>query len=582
MEQQPNRPAIDEGTNEIDRRKLVGSGVAAGLLALFPACSSVPELTAEPSFTAANLIADIHCHVFNATDLPIISFIHVVIRERYPRQRGVAVRIEDPDWLDALVGFLVDLIAGNAPTARAEANSFAGRKAGAFRDEGDQTRLASALAQLASAPARSSETREIVPGLIITAQKRERLLREIERETKAVRPRARSADPNVQARALLSSDGFIGRHVRWALLFGKSRSELISILAARYKPERRPVVLMPALIDFSSWLDEQPRSNIADQVQLMCQLARRPGPVRLHPYMPFDPLRDVLHRHKAEPIDPRSVLRNGIKNGAVGVKVYPPMGFRPIGNEGLQFPNSVAEKLERATGESWPARRIGRELDVSLRWLYQWACDEDAPIIAHATASQGAGPEYAIRADPAYWRRVVTTYPSLRLILAHFGRFSHSSEGPFCSSDHDLGEISGTWEHATGCLLKLGGARNAYADLSYLNEVLEEGFTNRPRRERLARDIRTFIRAFDPAVDRLVFGSDWIMLGRERGNENYHGALAAFLRRDVGLEEGALAKVFGINAFRAIGWDGLSKAHSRMVSFYRKNDLGSILTPNIK
>ena len=77
---------------------------------------------------------------------------------------------------------------------------------------------------------------------------------------------------------------------------------------------------------------------------------RRDGP-RVHGFVGFDPLRQALydyHQRKPTDKDPMAVVRRAIEvarisdststkttGGFVGVKLYPPMGFRAIDNEHL-------------------------------------------------------------------------------------------------------------------------------------------------------------------------------------------------------------------------------------------------------
>lgn len=64
--------------------------------------------------TAAKIpstLIDVHCHVFNAADLPAAPFIYRVVRQRYSA---------DPDALVVGLGIIISALTGNAPTAAAE------------------------------------------------------------------------------------------------------------------------------------------------------------------------------------------------------------------------------------------------------------------------------------------------------------------------------------------------------------------------------------------------------------------------------------------------------------------------------
>ena len=82
-----------------------------------------------------------------------------------------------------------------------------------------------------------------------------------------------------------------------------------------------------------------------------------------------------------------------------GVKVYPPLGFKP-------WPNDK-ETLEKH------------------RWLYSFCERNRIPIITHSDDQgfRGTGAEEAwANTDPAAWRTVLENYPSLIIDVAHFGK----------------------------------------------------------------------------------------------------------------------------------------------------------------
>jgi hypothetical protein len=106
----------------------------------------------------------------------------------------------------------------------------------------------------------------------------------------------------------------------------------------------RIVLMTPAIVDFSKWLEDEDQLSIEAQVDVMARIAcRRDGP-RVHGFVGFDPLRQALydhHQRKPTDKDPMAVVRGAIEvarildgtltkttGGFVGVKLYPPMGFR--------------------------------------------------------------------------------------------------------------------------------------------------------------------------------------------------------------------------------------------------------------
>jgi Amidohydrolase len=178
----------------------------------------------------------------------------------------------------------------------------------------------------------------------------------------------------------------------------------------------RTVLTCPALVDFNYWLDDKSRTALKDQVELMALLSlRQPRP--MYGFAAFDPLREI--RRKPEDPSPLAIVQEAVmKHGFLGAKLYSPMGFKPTDNaeHGLIFPAYAAlgEEGFRAA------------LDKALDSLYSWCEANEAPILAHTTDSQSAGPEFALRAEPRFWEKVLTKYPKLKLNLAHFGNFSQA------------------------------------------------------------------------------------------------------------------------------------------------------------
>jgi len=97
--------------------------------------------------------------------------------------------------------------------------------------------------------------------------------------------------------------------------------------------------------------------------------------------------------------------------GFVGIKLYPPLGYKPIGNQ-------------------------DKTIEDAMLALYDYCCrdrSEPIPITAHCSWSAGVYSNehipgerdiknhYRDYANPSRWRTVLDQFPTLKLDLAHFG-----------------------------------------------------------------------------------------------------------------------------------------------------------------
>jgi predicted TIM-barrel fold metal-dependent hydrolase len=284
----------------------------------------------------------------------------------------------------------------------------------------------------------------------------------------------------------------------------------------------------------------------------------------------FDPLRAVYFKRGVasgagqEPLDPLGIVEDALlRGGFLGVKVYPPMGFKAIGNTDTQhYPQHVR-------GHFGGTKELGRDLDDQLARLYDLCVKLDAPIIAHAAYSMGAGPEYAQRADPYYWTKVlsVAKWRKLRVCLAHQGRFRTKSAG----AQKTDSSLEKTYEWAIGRHLEKDPQSRLFMDLSYWSEAL--GSATRDERECIAKRFQEWICRFDPAVERVLFGTDWIMVGVEAGAIGYTRQIDDFLSRSCGLSEEQIAGIMRNNAGRYLGLRSTDMSRQRLESFYTSNGI---------
>ncbi|TCP30115.1 amidohydrolase family protein [Sphingomonas sp. BK235] len=545
------------------RRELLAWLIAGPLATLMPgsamaaatACRKVPE--------SAQLV-DAHCHIFNASDLPAERFLRYVLLDMHPRQAESALDIHDPDVVDGIIALMTWVLGRNrAPTARVEIAMLErdrrrGIMAGAIRTSvrNIEKAVGDFLVQHSGALGVGGGSRgegKVADAIFAAGSGRGPV-------GAAGAPFGEGAARQT-ARKAYASKTDIGTYLRWFELITRYRHDLADQLQQDYACQGISVkMLSPALIDYDKWLGQDVRTSpMPDQVEVMdCISQRDKGPV-VHGYVAFDPLRQAYHDADLDAgFDPIDLVKLAIRDkGFVGVKLYPPMGFKPIGNgDGEQkYPADVVRDLKGG---------VGIALDRSLAKLYDTCTKLDAPIIAHAARSNGAGPNYADRADPAFWIPVFDRWPRLRVCLAHFGRFDAPSAAGGAGSLPDT-----SWEWTFGRYIAAHPDRPVFADISYLANVLASPDVV----SHTAARFRDFVARFDPEVRHLVFGSDWIMLGLENRYPDYAGRVIEFLRQSCGFDQPRIDRILHQNAGRFLGLGRGNAAWSRLSFYYSRNQL---------
>ena len=188
--------------------------------------------------------------------------------------------------------------------------------------------------------------------------------------------------------------------------------------------------------------------------------------------------------------DPR--VENGLEmvkkaietQGFIGVKLYPPLGYKPIGNR-------------------------NKSVEDAMLGLYEYCCRDHAPpipITAHCSWSAGVYSSeyvpgvpdiknhYRDHADPAYWRTVLDQFPGLKLDLAHFGGLGEwEARAKGVAPDKN-------WVDAIVQLMDTYD--NVYTDLS---------FHGLPATDLAARYKKVLLEKIDGVEHKVFLGSDWYM-----------------------------------------------------------------------
>ncbi len=520
-------------------------------------------------------IIDVHCHIFNGSDLPASRFLKIVFSKQYRREAALELLdVDDPDIVDVLIQiFLWVLGKSRAPSADAEANLLAREPARRSVAESRKSSEASVAKAVASYYAQNLDGAPEVGGEQAAQSKVKRaiLFAGGERDKAPSLGPITEAQTESAARQAMASDFDIGRYLRWFALFTRYRASLADQLVANHKADGFDSVLIcPALIDYDAWLGERVRkSPLRSQIYVMGAISARPRGPAVHGYVAFDPLRQVnFDRNVDRRENPLNLVRQALKEyGFLGVKLYPPMGFRASGNQekpAQRYPEPVDAALDG---------RVGEDLNIALDKLYALCIELDAPVIAHAGPSNGAGPTYASRADPAYWIPVFEKYPKLHVCLAHFGGFSEQSIGFPVGTPLPRG----SWDWAFGDFIRRHPDSPVFADLSYFAEISRK---SQSELSDYAQLLRTFFDECDPDCRHLMFGSDWIMLGMDSAAKDYASNVYEFFKNQCEFSDDKLNRLFYGNAARFLGLRPNDPTRRRLMNFYRENGLSQSRLPD--
>jgi predicted TIM-barrel fold metal-dependent hydrolase len=562
---------------------------------------------AMPAHAApAGGVIDMHCHVFNASDLPIYGFLRQAIFGLYDAQVQLAVdgtimgtsgqtcdAHAGLPWYftrgmaEALASLLNSIMQANAITASEEVALLARPQIASSPEPDERTVVGRALFDFFR-PNRPSTPLDETPPPSVDPEYWPKIAQDIEDGREPLKeallkelrtPRSSSdAFSSIQAsedtaHEACGGTGFISRNLCWARRLTAKRSDLADLIDRTYGGNDGLVRLFtPALVDYSKWLNDEPKSDLRSQVKVMEQISIRAGRAKFHGFVAFDPLRAA---HEGASV--LGLAREAVEScGFLGVKLYPPMGFKPLNNATDPTLTLSRGALKRADNQPpFTPLQLAAAMDQNLDRLYDWCAKEGVPILTHAADSYGSGPCYSRRAKPSNWLPVVSKYPGIRLCLAHFGGFDSAVDPS--TKRLNLNKLETTWEWSFGKVLSDPGGSMVFGDISYFSDVLKDSSSDL---EILSEAFARLLRAFPVMSDRLIYGSDWILLNREAGQEKHLTAVRGFMSKvfsklysDPAEINAKLEGVFLKNAIRFLGINPSGKAAQRLVAFYQRNGM---------
>jgi hypothetical protein len=556
---------------EISRRQLVRSSAACLLLGSGP-------VWARKDAGAPGALADAHVHLFNMADLPAAGFFrYVVLPNQFSEyQFAWPALIDLAEFLKSLtitaaqegrdptvpgVGLLpadysrkrFSLLVAQRITAMAQ-----GRAPAMVSDGGagaavtDETDLAGSYAELARrlSSRKRGPAAAVDSGLGASAVDPATISALVEQEDAPgfVAPGGLPlAEPCSEAPTKGPETNFfirMGSLLTWVRWMMQSReNHLKRYVGAISSPRRKPRLIVNLLVDYDRWLGDSPLrgSDHHRQIALWSDLTRRHAQtLDIRTFAGFDPLKDAeqfivkgrgyekdsdLWRYVGYFRNPRSSVAG--TPVIHGLKLYPPMGFRPSGNVPGDFKGEARALKEVKRLWSKPplaGHAIHEVLNKSLDRLFA-ACDQHGiPLLAHAYHSNEAGRCFGARAGPTGWRPVLEKHRKLRLCLGHFASAADFETAMAAREAHRPIPVNAWPLQGTEALLKLNTAEcsRVFADIGYMSEFL---VGTRSARAVLTKAffcrLKEYCVEFDPGCRHIMFGSDWIMLGQEPRHDQY-------------------------------------------------------------
>ena len=291
-------------------------------------------------------------------------------------------------------------------------------------------------------------------------------------------------------------EGGLG-HLRFVFSLLRPVGELWKALQDGYAPGGRPDLYVHLMMDMQLAYEVDPDGNPVEHP---------PAPPALAWREQIDEMADLLPRARGRLLgfvayDPRrsdalGFVRDALSRGFVGVKFYPPMGFRP-------YDTRYRPQLED---------------------LYRLCVTTDVPLIVHCSAGGfEANPGSGLLSDPSGgdgFRGVLEAFPELRLCLGHAGA-GHIENRDRDDASGRMGKVPYPgwydpyvhWDsprcYASEIVQLCCAFENVYCDFSYFTGLI--GST--ARQDTVASHLLRILDNPDKAgfAKKVMYGSDWHM-----------------------------------------------------------------------
>ncbi|MDM0074853.1 hypothetical protein QTH90_10710 [Variovorax sp. J2P1-59] len=494
-------PSIENGDSlaAISRRQftqlLTGSSLGWMAGCATPQLPSRPEWlkpAVRKSSAAPKSCIDVHAHFFNATDVPVRGFLEGPVAHEKGGIIGRLIR---------LLGPVAQALAEIPPTASEEFESL--------------TRMS---AQPGLLDARSRP--DVLESTVLAEQQRISSLfygivrnQPFEKEYNSIVETRRRARPSDRS-FLELNENLNPSSVANAMALGKRPRALPDEVRAMLAKEPYPegvlafvgCMLSPrwmnvrefgeayssapgafgmdhafgALVDFEKWLEPVPRSGQDDQIRLHLLLSQLSGGY-MRPLVGYNPWRDIEEQGGAT----RRVVE-AVKHGFVGVKIYPPNGFRPFGNLPADLPRGAR-------------RPSAQQLNDVLGNFWDQCIANNIPVMAHGGASMGSDDAHNKLAGPEGWEAILMRNGNAQPPRANVGHFGGDTD-------------QNGWTQRFAKLMGIPEGSGFYADLGYWDKLS----CSNGQGCAVAQGKLRAVLQMPNVAKRVMYGSDWHMLVQER------------------------------------------------------------------
>lgn len=472
----------------LTRRGFIQGMAALGTLTCLAGCCTVSNLP-KPQIDSNLLAIDPHCHIFNGRDLDIFNYVIADI----------------PDYLDISLPIfysITEAIRAFAPSVEQE-QALLSTWVQTVKDQSDLKGLVLSLYQ-----DRLQARREYLnsPALKEFLREHKRQLIRMTRTVPTLADKKRvEAEAEKHANAVLKK---LNSPPVAALLEGLWHYRIVN--AHRLMDDFPMMALFtPAMMDTDSWFQHrllQPSiksTSLMPQIDLYETIAILTN-ARFLPILAFDPRRQVEWKegNPDEPRPPLDLVDECLRRGCfVGLKLYPPMGYRPANN---------AERDKNPPNHDWHVP-LGSEMDAVLDSVFDKCIQTGMCTMAHTNRSQASDPDYLENGSPTNWRAALLRHPTLKINLAHFGGMEKKDDPE-------------QWREGISCLMS--DYAGVYADVADFTRI-----TCRKTRNEYFRALKNWTDTHHntPLLRRLMYGSDFYMSGLSPGYDTYaENWIAAF------------------------------------------------------